>query len=97
MTDHARGVLGLNRRDEGLCDGGVVVIGNLVSNAPNNDAWVVAIAHHHVADIGLGPLVEETSVVVRVLALVPTVERLIHHEKTHTIGHIEELGRGRVV
>ncbi len=97
LTDHARRVLRLDRRDERLCDGGVVVIGDLVSDAPNDDARMVAVAHDHVADIGRGPLVEESSVVVRVLALVPTIKRLIHHEETHAIGHIQEFWCRRVV
>ena len=42
-------------------------------------------------------MVEEPAVVVSVLALVPAVEGLVHHEQAEAVGDIEKLGRGRVV
>jgi hypothetical protein len=58
---------------------------------------VIEIPGSHVLDIGVGPRLEEASVVVRVLPVVPTVEGLIHDQEAEAIGDIEQLGRGRVV
>ena len=70
---------------------------DLVADAPDDDARVVAVARHHVADVGRRPLTEEAGVVVLVLGLVPAVEGLVHHEEAEAIGDVEQLRRGRVV
>ena len=97
LADRPRAVLGLDGRDERGRDGGVVVVLDLVADAPDDDPGVVAVARHHVADVGRRPLAEEAGVVVLVLGLVPAVERLVHHQEAHPIGHVQQLRRGRVV
>ena len=58
---------------------------------------MVAVAATMSRDVRCRPLVEEPRVVEPLLQLVPAVERLVHDEEPHGVGHREELGRRRVV
>src|SRR6185312_11725347 len=59
LADGPRAVLGLDGRDERGRDGRVVVVLDLVADAPDDDPRVVAVAGHHVADVRRRPLIEE--------------------------------------
>ena len=70
---------------------------DLVADAPEQQAWVVAVAADPGSNILFLPLVKEAAVVVRVLAAAPAVEALDIHQNAHLIGQIHELRRGRCV
>ena len=72
-------------------------LGNLVTDAPDDDARVVAVASDVTLDISIVPGVEESPVIIGVLARVPTIEGFIHHQEPKPIGNIQELWCRRVV
>src|SRR5687768_3105006 len=72
-------------------------VANLITGAVHNDAGMIAIAAHDVAGIDSGPLVEITMIVVRCFCHSPTVEHLIHHQKSHTVTQVEKLRRWRIM
>src|ERR1017187_113439 len=72
--------------------------GDLVANAPHNDARMVTIAASVGLNVPLTPLIEIDMVVVRrILSGFPDVESLIHDQHAQTIGHLQKLWGGRVV
>jgi hypothetical protein len=87
----------VNGRDELGHGRRVGSLGNLVSDAPDDDARVVAVASDVTLDISIVPGVEESPVIIGVLARVPTIEGLIHHQEPQPIGNIQELWCGRVM
>lgn len=58
---------------------------------------MIAVALDGVSGVAKRPLFEVEVVVVGILGNGPTVEHLVHHEKAHAVGEVEELGRGWVV
>jgi len=64
---------------------GAPLFGNLVADAVHNDAGMIAIAPHHIAQIALRPFVEILRVAVRNLGDAPHVERFIHHHQAHPV------------
>ena len=72
---------------------------HLVARAPQHHAGVIAIATDHGDDVALGPLVEVAAVGVsnRGLGDSPLVDELVHHQETHPVAQVQELGRGRIV
>ena len=58
---------------------------------------MIAVAADGVARVDLRPLVEEQMVVVWILLNGPAIEQFVHHEKSHAVAQIEELGGGRIV
>ncbi len=70
---------------------------NLVPNAPDNDARVIAIPAKHAGQVLLRPLVKEAAVAFPPFALLPFVKALIHHHDSHLVAEIEQLGRWRIV
>jgi hypothetical protein len=101
LCDGARGVVLVEGVDEGFEDGdgdvGFGCVVDLVACGPEDDAGVVAVALHRVGGVVERPLLEVEMVVIGVLGDGPAVEHLLHDEKAHAVGEIEELGCGRVV
>ena len=77
----------------------VQVVTDLIANAVNHYARVVAGLLNHGACIGLPPLVkiEVVSLLGMVLGRVPRVKRLGHHQKSHPVAEVHQHRVGRVV
>ena len=84
----------LQDRDRNLRTRRVV---DLVARRPQNNAGMVAVAHHRVGGVADVPFLEVEVVVVWVLGHRPAVEHLVHDEEAHAVGQIQKLRRGRVV
>lgn len=76
---------------------GVVRVADLVADAVEHDARVIAVAADHGAQVVLPPFGEMPVVVVGVLALGPAVEGLVHDHEAHAVAEREEAGIDRVV
>ena len=76
---------------------GSVLLGDLVADAPQGDAWVAAVPEDHRVNVGLPGGVEEPAVVLRVLAILPAVERLIHDQEALSVAGVQEGRRGWIV
>ena len=70
---------------------------NLVANAPHEDTGVVAVAQHQICEVALVPLLEETGIVVLCLLASPHVERLVHHDESHSVAHVQQFRSGRIM
>ena len=72
---------------------------NLIAGAVEDDAGVIAVAHHRVAQIGLVPIleVEVVSALGIRLADGPGIKQLVHDEQSHAVAKVEELRRRRVM
>ena len=64
--------------------------GNLVADAPHDDARVVAVAFHHDLQVAFAIFVEETGIVVRVLGDAPLVESLVDDQQAHAVAGIQK-------
>ena len=67
-----------------------LALNNLITHTPADDAWMVAIATHHLLDVVLVPLVEERVVVVFVLCLAPSVKSLVDDEQAQRVAGIKK-------
>src|SRR6185437_520528 len=76
---------------------GLRTFGNLIADAPKNNAGMIAVALDHGFNIALPPLLEIEAVVLRILTPRPAVEGLIDHQHAQAVAGIEEIGRGRIV
>lgn len=74
--------------------GGVV---NFVPHAVKDDRGVIAITQNAVPQVGERPFFEIQMIVLGILPLLPAIEKLVHHEKSHLIAQIEKFGGGRIV
>ena len=70
---------------------GAALLGDLVADAPHDDAGMVAVAPGHIAHIALRPFVEILAVAVAIgdLRNLPHVERFVHHQQPHAVAEIE--------
>ena len=103
----ARRVQRLDGCDEfaGQRDGRIVVrlvriaalLRNLVADAPEDDARVVAVAPDEIRQVRLVPRVEEARIVIPRLRLPPHVEGLVHHEDAHRVAEVQQLRRRGIV
>jgi len=58
---------------------------------------VIAVAQHHIGEITLVPLIEETGIVVLRLTAAPHIKALIHDNEAHGIAHVQQFRGGRVM
>ena len=73
-------------------------VADLVADAVEDDARVVAIALQRVGQVGLARVVERRAAEVgRLLVSRPRVEELVHHHEAHAVAQVVELGRVGVV
>ena len=70
---------------------------NLVAYAPHNDAGVVAVGHHQVGDVLVGPFFEEACVAVFALGIYPHVEALGHDHHAQRVADVHLPLRRHVV
>ena len=73
------------------------LVGDFVADAPENDAGMIAVAAQLRAPVLLVPVVEEQMIIVRPLAALPAIKRLVHHQHAHPVAQIEQFRRGRIV
>src|SRR5208283_4090798 len=95
--DRAGRILGVDDVAQVLGQFRPIPLGDLVADAPHYYAGMVPLALDHRLQVLGVPLVEESAVVAASLALLPAVEGLDHHDEPHSIGQVEQFGRGRVV
>src|SRR5882672_12229135 len=76
---------------------GLTLLRDLVADAPEDDARVIAVPMHHVTQVTLRPLIVELAVAVRHLRDAPHIEGLVHHEEPEPIGELEEFRRRWIV
>ena len=76
-----------------------MLLGDFVTDAPQDDAGVIAVAADQSGKVFFVPVGEEMGVVIAagILGLEEAVEGLVHHEEAHAIGSLEPFGRGRIV
>lgn len=72
-------------------------LGNLVADAPQDDARVIAIAQDHRVQIALPPIIEVFAVVLRILAFFPAVKGLVQHQHAQPVAGIQKNGGGGIV
>ena len=70
---------------------------NLVTDAPHNDARMVAVVLYQIGDILVAPLLEELGVAVLALRINPHIEALCHDHHTEGITDFHLHGRRHVV
>lgn len=70
---------------------------NLVTDAPHDDARMVAVVFHQIGDILIAPLLEELGVAVLALRINPHIETLCHDHHTEGIADFHLHGRRHVV
>ena len=75
----------------------VVLLGNFVADAPQDDARMIAVAARHVARIVFRPVGEVLAVAVGHLRHAPHIEGLVHHQQAEPVAVFENLRRRRVV
>ena len=73
------------------------LLGDFVADAPHDDAGMVAVAPHHVADIALRPLVEIFAVAVGDFGDAPHVEGFVHDDQPEPVAEFQQFRRWRVV
>ncbi len=100
--DGTRAVQGLDVLGELFGDlhaPGLGAFGDLVADAPHDDAGMIAVAQHHRAEVALPPVGEVRVIVLRVggLLALPLIEGLVHHQHAQAVARVEKRGRGRVV
>ena len=64
------------------------LFGDLIADAPHDDARVVSVDKHEVRDISVGPLVKETGIAILALRIEPHVETLGHDHHTQRVADI---------
>ena len=97
---HAAGVILVAQGDEVLVTLhalGFPLLGNLVAHAPQDDAGMVAVVEHQVADVLLPPLVPIAAVAVAHLRLLPAVKALGHDHHAQAVADFHLHRRGHVV
>ena len=70
---------------------------NLVTDAPHDDARMVAVVLYQIGDILVAPLLEELGVTVLALRINPHIEALCHHHHTEGITDFHLHGRWHIV
>ena len=70
---------------EGVGLGVAPLLKHLVADAPHDDAWMVAVAHHEVGQVAFVPFREVACVVVGRLLLAPHIECLVHHHQSQRV------------
>jgi hypothetical protein len=63
-----------------------LLLGNLVTERPGDDGRVVTVSANKEAEVWLMPIVKDLRKVVLGLGLLPAIEDLVHHYKSHFIG-----------
>ena len=76
---------------------GLLVAGNLVADAPHEDARVIAVALHDGSLIASRPLLEVEVVVVVALSFEPCIKRFVDNKHSQTVAGVEECSRRTVV
>src|SRR6185437_15506601 len=70
---------------------------DLIPDAPQDYAGMIAVAQDHALEIPLPPLPEIEVVVFGILGLLPAVECFIDHQHTQTVAGIQKTARGRIM
>src|SRR5512133_665916 len=68
-----------------------------ISDAPNDDAWMIAVTVHHRVQIALPPVIEGDMIITNIFSVAPTIERLINHQHAQPVASLQESRRGWVV
>ena len=76
---------------------GVVLLIDLVADAPQNHARMIAVTADKGAQVLLVPVGEKEMIISRPLRFRPAIERLRHHDKSHPVAQFQQLGRRRIV
>lgn len=76
-----------------FCQLAIGCVVDLVPPTVKNDARMIAITQHRIADVGLGPVVEVQVIIERILGNCPAIEQFVHDQKAHAIAQVEELRR----
>ena len=69
----------------------------LISNAPDENRRVVAVAFDEIFEVALVPFVEVGGVVELGFAFAPNVGEIGHYDESHLVAEVEQLGGGCVV
>ena len=97
---HARGVILMAQGDEvlvALHALGLPLLGNLVAHAPHDDARMVTVIEHQIADVLLPPLVPIAAVAIAHLGLLPPVKTLGHDHHAQAVADFHLHRRGHIV
>ena len=70
---------------------------HLIAYRPHQDRGVITVAQNQIGQVTLMPLVEETGIVVLRLLTAPHVERLVHHDESHCVTHVQQFGGRRIM
>ena len=70
---------------------------HFITYRPHQNTGVITIAEHQVSKVALMPHVEESGIVVLCLLASPHVKRLVHHDESHRITHIQEFRSWRIM
>src|SRR5215213_1482263 len=70
---------------------------NLIARAVDDNARMIAVAPHSVAQVSLSPLAEIQMIVVWILGDGPCIEQLVHHQETHAVAQIQKFRGWRIM
>ena len=70
---------------------------HLVTDRPHQYTGMITVAQYQIGEVTLMPLIKETGIVSCRLLPSPHVKRLIHHDNTHRIAHVQQLRRRRIM
>ncbi len=73
------------------------LVGNFIAHTPDDNAGMIPVAQHLVAQVAFVPLVEILRIIVFDFRKIPHVESFVHHQKPHAVGQIQELRIWRIV
>ena len=70
---------------------------HFITNRPHHDTGMITVALHQIRKVALMPFVEEAGIIVLRLLAPPHVKRLVHHDESHRIAHIQQFRGWRIV
>ena len=77
--------------------GRIALFADLIADAPEDDAGMIAVAAELRAPVLLVPVIEQQMIIIFGFAALPAVEGFVHHHHAETVAHIEQFRRGRIM